>query len=283
MYPPCIEVNNYLIPETRKRVAKELRIKGFKEKEIAKFLHISQGMVSRYLNEKNSNLFNNEIDTISKELSRRISENYSEQENTEFFCNFCISFREKGEFCKIHNIKNCQMCMYLYIGKRRQEMDELSGMLKNAVNILSEYNISDLLPEVRMNIAYAREKPFSKMDVMAFPGRLTYVSGKLVYFSEPEFGASKHLSGILLNIKNKEIRAVLNLKYNEEMLQKIKENGLKFYVMDRKKYNDVENFVSSLDDYFDLIIDPGSFGIEPMVYIFGENPSVLVEKVRRLL
>ncbi|MEM3540198.1 MAG: thiamine-phosphate synthase family protein [Thermoplasmata archaeon] len=283
MYPPCLEVNKYLIPETRKRVAKELKLKGFKEKKIANILHISQGMVSRYISDEKSLYFNNEINEFSKKISNMIIENYTEQELTEFFCDFCISFRENKKFCTIHTIKNCDLCTYLYTGKRREEKNEISEKLKKAVLKLNNYNIVEIIPEVRMNIAYSRENPSSRMDVMAFPGRLTYFSGKIVYFSDPEFGASKHLSSILLNVKNKKIRAVINVKFNKKVFSKIKTMGMKYKIMERHKYSDVEDFVKELEDDFEIIVDPGTFGIEPMLYIFGNDPDDIVHKIGMLV
>lgn len=282
MYPPCVEVNNYLLPETRKRVAKDLKKKGMREKDIAGLLHISQGMVSRYIREENSGNFSAEIDEFSREITRRIMEGYGEVENLEFFCNFCISLREKGLFCDLHRIDNCSLCTYMYKASRRDESGEISTKLKSAVMQLEKIDISHLVPEVRINIAYCRENRSSRMDVMAFPGRLTYVSGKLVGFSEPQFGASKHLSSILLNIREKGIRAIINLKFSENLISRLKKEGFRYHIMDREKFSSVEEYASTIEGYFDAIIDPGTFGIEPMVYILGRDPEDIVNKIKLL-
>ncbi|MBD6955204.1 MAG: thiamine-phosphate synthase family protein [Thermoplasmata archaeon] len=283
MYPPCVEVNRYLIPETRKRVAKNLKSRGMKENEIARLLHVSQGMVSRYLKEKESLFLSGEIEKFSRELSNRIVENYGEVENLEFFCRFCISIREKRKLCDLHKIENCSLCTYLYNPFRKREEDEISGSLRKALKSLENLNISDFMPEVRMNIAYSRENPGSRMDVMAFPGRLTYISGRLVGFSDPEFGASKHLSSILLNLRDRGVRAIMNLKFKENLITKLRKSNFTFCIMDREKYGSIEDFVKDLEGSYDAIVDPGTFGIEPMIYILGRDPESLVEKVKKLL
>jgi predicted fused transcriptional regulator/phosphomethylpyrimidine kinase/predicted transcriptional regulator len=283
MYPPCVEINRYLLPETRKRIAKNLKKNGIKEKEIAKVLHISQGMVSRYLNEDNSYYLYNEIEDFSNEMTRRIIENYGETENLEFFCNFCISIRESGKFCDIHKIDNCTLCKYLYNPSRKMEDFELSNKLKSAVNTLGKMNISELIPEVRINIAYSRENPKSRMDVMAFPGRLTYISGRLVYYSEPQFGASKHLASILLNFKQRDIRAIINLRFNEGLISRVKMNKMLYIIMDREKFSSVEEYVKNLNEKIDFLVDPGTFGIEPMLYVFGKDPEDLINKIKIIL
>lgn len=284
MYPPCISVNEYLIPETRKRIAKTLKRNGISEKEIAKKLHISQGMVSRYIHQKNSSFLDDDIDFVSNELANRMIENYSEKDTTEFFCDFCIRIREKGKFCQMHRIENCDLCFYFYNPRKNDAKINVILQLSSSLKKLSSLPIEDLVPEVRINIAYAVENPKSIMDIAAFPGRLTYAKDELIAYGEPEFGASRHLSNILLaaNKIDKNKRAIINIKFNNEILEKLEKNGNKVRLMDRNKYRDVIDFIDDLKDEYDVVADPGSFGIEPVVYIFGKDPDELFEKIRKI-
>jgi len=285
MFPPCISVNEYLIPETRKRVAKILIKNGIKENEIAKKFHISQGMVSRYINQKNSTYLDSEIDEISTELAKRILDNYGDKDNTELFCNFCIKTRETGKFCQFHNIEHCDLCFYLYDPQKNYEKNIVIQELISSLKDLSKLNINELMPEVRMNIVYSIENPNSVMDVAAFPGRLTFFNNEIIAYKNPEFGASKHMSNILIssNKKDKNKRAAINIRLRNDIIERLKEMGEKTLIMDRSIYKNVEDFIEHQTNDFDAIIDPGSFGIEPVIYIFAESPKKIVEKLKKIL
>jgi predicted fused transcriptional regulator/phosphomethylpyrimidine kinase/predicted transcriptional regulator len=285
MYPPCVSVNEYLIPETRKRTAKKLIKKGYTEKEVAKHLHISQGMVSKYLRFEDENYLSNEIDFISNEISSRIIEKYSEKSNTELFCNFCIKIRENGKFCSIHHIENCNLCFYMYNPEKNMEKSKILFDLNITLEKLTNFDLGDVIPEVRINLAYSIENPQSIMDVAAFPGRLTVLNGKIKAIQPPQFGASRHLSKILIeyNKRQKNMRAIINLKFNKKILEWINKKGFKIALMDRNIHNNVESFIETLDESYNFIADPGGFGIEPAIYIFDETPTKIIEKIEVLM
>ncbi len=283
MYPPCISVNEFLIPEVRKRVSKKLKARGMREKDIAKKLRISQGMVSRYISMENDPLLDKYAENISQELSDRILQNYSEIENTELFCEHCMKIRKLLEFCNFHKIDNCSLCSYLYSPERNIEKSMIIKELKDAVLTLSEYNVDEIIPQVRTNIAYSLSEPRDLMDIAAFPGRISSFRGKIIYFAEPEFGASTHLSKILLNSKIKGKRCVMNIRYGKKFEEKLKNMGLKILIFDREKIKEIEDFVKNIEYDYDAIIDPGSFGIEPTIYIFGKDPKQIVNIVKELL
>ncbi len=283
MYPPCVSVNEFLIPEVRKRVSKKLKARGMKENDIAKKLRISQGMVSRYLSMDNNSLLDKFAENISQELSDRIIQNYSEIENTELFCEHCMKIRKSLEFCNFHSIENCSLCSYLYSPERNIEKSKVIKELKDAVSILSKYNVDEIIPQVRTNIAYSLPDPKDLMDIAAFPGRISSFRGKIIYFGDPEFGASTHLSKILLNSGIKGKRCVMNIRYDKRFEEKMKNIDLQLVEFDREKSREIENFVKNIDFDYDAIIDEGSFGIEPTIYIFGKDPKDVINIVTKLM
>ncbi len=283
MYPPCVSVNEFLIPEVRKRVSKKLKVRGMKENEIAKKLRISQGMVSRYISMENNSEMDKFAENISQEISERIIQNYSEIENTELFCDHCMEIRKSLEFCSFHKIEKCSLCSYLYSPERNIEKSMIIKELKDAILMLSQYDIDKIIPQVRTNIAYSLPDPKDLMDVAAFPGRISSFRGKVIFFSDPEFGASSHLSKILLNLKNREKRCVMNIRYEKIFEEKMKYLGVKFIKCEREKFENIEEFVKNIDGDYDAIIDPGSFGIEPTIYIFGKDPNNVINIVTKLL
>ncbi|MGC8610454.1 MAG: thiamine-phosphate synthase family protein [Thermoplasmata archaeon] len=273
MYPPCVEINKKIIPEIRKNIVKELKDRGMKENEIAKVLRISQGMVSKYYKDEIEG--NDIIKNISKKIAEMILNEYDEIKINETLCSFCINYRSSLNFCSIHRIENCTMCSYMYNKNFYYYENEMKNSLLESINMLNELKCRDILPEVRSNLLFAKDNAETYLDVMAFPGRISCFKNKLIYYKEPEFGASKYLSDILLNFKKFGFKSLMNIKYNEKFLKKIESNK-KF------KYKIVKNIEFELKEFrepYDFIISKGGLWIEPEIYVFGKEPEEVVKKI----
>ena len=87
------------------------------------------------------------------------------------------------------------------------------------------------------------------------------------------FGRSKHLSTLLLDLKNKiDANAIMNIAYIED----IKKTDLtKGYLTKDFKFRESENQI-------DILIHKGDFGIEPCAYILGKDAVDVVNKVIKI-
>ncbi len=72
----------------------------------------------------------------------------------------------------------------------------------------------------------------------------------------------------------------MNIRYEKKFEEKLKSKVLKITILDREKSKEIEEFVKNIDYDYDAIIDPGSFGIEPTIYIFGKDPRQIVNIVK---
>jgi hypothetical protein len=281
MYPPCIRINEKLISEVRKRVAKSLVEKGYSETQISKILHVTQPMINKYLKEEiNKNYLYTELNVFSENMVDKIINQYSEAETIDYFCDFCMSLRESGKFCNIHYVSSCDHCFKFrnvtLLGEKKENIE----LLKKAILLLSSKEVSLITPEVRMNIAYATKDALTKSDVAAIPGRITVINGKIRAWEEPEYGSSKHLSELLLNkIKHSQYRAVMNIKYDSQILKRIKKLKYNVEILDRTEIKDIEQFPKNNVKDFEVLVDPGMFGIEPAAYVFGKDPIEVVNKI----
>ncbi len=268
-----MEINRKFLPEVRKCVVKELKNNGFKETEIARILRISQGMVSRYYNEICTD--DNNIKNLSKRISRMIIEGYDEIKINEILCSNCINMRSSLKFCNIHYIEKCSMCSYIYNQNFYFKENEMKNLLLEALDKLSILDCNEILPEVRSNLVYAKDNASSYLDVMGFPGRISCFKGKFIFYMEPELGASRYLSNIIINLKNYGIRSVMNIKFNEEIVKNLKKDK-KFTFLNTKNF---ESEIKKIDRGYDFIIDEGGFWIEPVIYVFGKDPMDVVNKI----
>ena len=154
--------------------------------------------------------------------------------------------------------------------------------LKDAVLLIEESpDFSKLIPEVGCNIGMAIPGAESHEEVAAVEGRIVKYRIRAVPVGGVEFGASKHVSSIILSAlrQNPEIRAAINVKYSEKVLAACREMKLGISSFDRaeepenasamdwgtaeaiKKYGSVPK----------VIYDEGGTGKEPMIRLLGTN------------
>ncbi|ASJ07067.1 bifunctional hydroxymethylpyrimidine kinase/phosphomethylpyrimidine kinase [Thermococcus pacificus] len=169
------------------------------------------------------------------------------------------------------------------------------GELEEAVKELMELGekLNPHVPEVGTNFALAT--PFS--EVFAVKGRIVRYGGTIKPVGPVEFNASDHLRRALLKMREfyPEVRAVLNLRYSEELVEKAKKLGLVVSFYDRREEPEdvkraekgtmewgIESAVKRVGKRPDLIYHLGDWGKEPMVLIFGRSAMEVVERVRAL-
>jgi predicted fused transcriptional regulator/phosphomethylpyrimidine kinase len=160
--------------------------------------------------------------------------------------------------------------------------------LERALLILSssEY-FSFLIPEVMSNIAVAIPGAKNIYDVAAVPGRISRSKTGGILYRRPEFGATRHLGGILLSI-NGRFRAVMNIKYDELVRESLISMGVFFKEFSSEQYPSANPAASAAADLLDkypdcrALIDVGGPNIESVVYLFG-NRAVEVANTAVLL
>jgi predicted fused transcriptional regulator/phosphomethylpyrimidine kinase/DNA-binding XRE family transcriptional regulator len=286
MKPPCYLLIDKIFPVVKILAAKSLYEKyGKTQKEIAKGLSVSQSMVSKYLKEER--VFDEEILKISKKIAKKLAfalkEELSEAEILEFLCTTCFELRKDKELCELHDIPNCNVCLNLYT-KNFYERNEVIKNIEKAAELLEEMSLGLLVPEVRINIAMAVKNPKSYLEIAALPGRMIEIKGKLKRVSDPEFGASKHMSGILFNVMKKysKKRAVLNLRYDKNFKEVLESLFNIFYIKRKTGEGGLKKIIEKEYNGEDCIVDPGAFGIEPCIYVLGETAVEAVRKVREI-
>lgn len=162
-----------------------------------------------------------------------------------------------------------------------QAADELTTILK-----------PNFIPEVGINIGYAKESAQSSEDICALTGRLVRVGEKVDYLGYAEFGASKHIARIILAAMDNDykIRSAMNIKNRPEIIQVCKK--LDFLVGEFDRTNEpkgvssmewgTKTVIDKLGQVPDIIYDTGGHGKEPMIRILGEDPKNVLEKFKKI-
>ncbi len=138
---------------------------------------------------------------------------------------------------------------------------------------LQKEDISPLIPEVMSNLGYAAPYAEGPQDVAAFPGRLVPTPEGLLIPAAPAFGASGQVAAVILAALNTQphLRSAMNIKDIAGLAELAP--LLSFRVAAALKQGEPPP---------DLIHDPGDGGKEPVLYILGPDPQVVVEKVLAL-
>lgn len=159
---------------------------------------------------------------------------------------------------------------------------------------------ANYVPEVQMNVVMALPKPYAKSidDVAGVLGRIVRMKDTVKASGRVEFGASRHLARAVLKIMDFDprVRAVLNLKYDEKLLEAAESLGFKVSFYDRREEPHevravegastpwgVEVSVKKLGSIPDIIHHTGDWGKEPIISIFGHTATEVVEKALKLI
>lgn len=168
----------------------------------------------------------------------------------------------------------------------------LKSLEKARVLIESSPEVSELIPEVGLNIAMAIPYAETLEDVAAFPGRIVKCFKQARAVGCARFGASSHLAKYLINIMKHDARkrAAINVKYSEEVLRILEKRGLKASFYDRSQEPEeikskegmtipwgVEQAVKKIGFAPDVIYHMGDIGKEPMIVVFGEDAEKLAD------
>lgn len=161
-----------------------------------------------------------------------------------------------------------------------QEQASLLKRLEWAISRIDVQRLSSVIPAVGMNIACCLETAKSSKEVAAFPGRVNIVDGKLRHHETPKFGASKHLSSMLLSARANDFAktAILNIhpKKDKDTIEMVCED-LDLNLTFANK-GDI-----SPHQGIDVILDEGDFGWEPSLYILAHNPLELVDRMHKVI
>jgi hydroxymethylpyrimidine/phosphomethylpyrimidine kinase len=174
---------------------------------------------------------------------------------------------------------------------------EVLTALQTAAARLGKEGIEPLIPEVMSNLGYATPYPEGPQDVAAFPGRLRRGPQDLLTPSPPAFGASRHVSAVILTAMttHPEIRSAMNVKFFEGIDDLALLLHLRAASFDRAaeppevKAQEGSTLVWGVASVLkpgqpppDLIYDRGEVGKEPMIRILGPTPMSVAEKALAL-
>ena len=170
---------------------------------------------------------------------------------------------------------------------------ELNDAIKKFCKIKKIYRE---IPECQTNFVYSKKNPKSTKEVLGIQGRIVKTGKKVTVAGELSYGGSKHVATSLLTMNKKfpEICSAINLKYQKSNISRIRKTQLIVKSYDRiQEPRNVKTEGSSVEwgtrlaiknlkQAPDIIYHKGDYGKEPMIIVFGKNPSEVIKKIFKI-
>ena len=208
-----------------------------------------------------------------------------------------VKFAKKYTFNSIKNSK--KIGNGIPITHSTSKSDENMKILENAINDFKNLKkIYSVIPECQTNFVYSKKKIRSSKDVLGISGRIVKSGKDIVVAGVLQYGGSKHVSSALIEINKKfpDIRSAVNIKYNSDLIKNSRKKSLIVQSYNRnqepskvkRKENSsiswgIKQAIKNSSNPPDIIYHKGDFGKEPMIMIFGKDPSEVVKKVAKIL
>ncbi|MEZ0394410.1 MAG: thiamine-phosphate synthase family protein [Desulfurococcaceae archaeon] len=264
-----------VLPLLRAILAHDLIRAGLSQHRVSKILGVTQPLINRYLKKKREHYLaeferlgvaREEVENcvallkafalkndfprfvvISMYVVNRLSTRIA-----------CASYESLADVCSRGSLADPDIEAY------RSFVTRLVGRLRDA----------RLVPEVGANIVYAPREPGGPEDVIALTGRIVKAEGGILALGEPMYGASRHLSRVLLEMpKELGYRVAIVIAFLEEVLENLRRAG--YRVVETGPHESEEDFWSSISaaarEAPEVIADRGGRGLEPVIYIFARD------------
>jgi len=257
-----VELSGNLFKELRGRACRLLSDDGWTQSSLGKALGVSQVMAGNYLHTLPTQ-YNEPIESNLQEAATSLAE--------------ILKSGDASRWSLKIKIDNQELSINFPVQDTREKMlvkiTEMRKRLETAIPLLS--------PQVRVNIAMASNDAITSADIVAFPGRLTPVGGKARPLSSPKFGGSSHLSNLLLDLRkfDSNVSIIINLRWDSivsELLKELNINSAKLI----RNGDDLE--INKVVMKAEALIDEGSYGFEPSLYIVGNNYDRVCRIVKEL-
>jgi hydroxymethylpyrimidine kinase/phosphomethylpyrimidine kinase len=153
-----------------------------------------------------------------------------------------------------------------------------------------------LIPETQTNFAYALSDAASIADVAAVRGRIIKIENTAAPASYIKFGASSHVASAVIAYMsvNPDFRSAINIRFDERIVNVCKslfsvasyDRTKEPKKIKRKEGSTVAwGILAALskNPQADVIYHTGDIGKEPMISLFGRNPTEVVNKIKAIL
>ena len=292
-----IVVDDFL-PTFRSLLADALRERGLTQSEVADLLGISQSAVSKYVHGDVARQEDLLAHRGLEELVERLADGLADGDmssvqalvETEVFIR---ELEQGGVLAQLHEDAvpelgdyDDEFAVHDPDSQLRSAERTLASVRRGLSVLENTSGFATLIPAVGSNLVQCLPEADSIEDVAAVPGRILDVKGRATIPAAPEFGVSEHVASLLLAARaaGSDARAVLNVRYDDGVVTALRDAGRTVVEFDAEE--SVEPAVAAAladDPGADVLYHTGAMGIEPVVYLLGDDAVAVAETAREIL
>jgi predicted fused transcriptional regulator/phosphomethylpyrimidine kinase/predicted transcriptional regulator len=286
------------LPTVRSMLAEALRERGLTQSEVAEAIGVSQSAVSKYAHgevERNERVLEDErVRELIEEVAEGLACGDLSRVGALAEIEVLIRRLERGDLlAALHEeampeleASGRDFAIHDPESELRASERMLASVRRGLRTLERAGSVTDLIPAVGSNLVECLPEARDTEDVAGVPGRLFDVKGRLAVPAGPEFGASGHVASILLAARaaGSETRAAMNVRYDEEIVARLTDAGHAAASFDAE-YDDLAAAVGRAlaeTPGADVLYHTGGYGIEPIVYVLGEDAESVARTVREL-
>jgi predicted fused transcriptional regulator/phosphomethylpyrimidine kinase/predicted transcriptional regulator len=273
----------------------------YTQEQVAQVLGVTQASISRGLSqlERFETYYTPNVRQTAKNFAQQLSQGpMSLEEGIAALCTFCSSQKIGGTLCQLHREENPGLheCMVCSKGFTSDDRIAVLNSLTRSIELLSGTpEFRSLIPQVGSQLVMSIPESKDINDVAGFPSRIVSHHMRAHSFTRPEFRGSFHLSKVLLLVKqnNPDIAAAIVFKYIDGLEETLETLGLNFTEVTRQRINGVRDSDEALlagiqavlqdVERFDILLDKGLVGIEPVAYLFAPDAELASEWAIRIV
>lgn len=275
-----------VLPTIRAMLARELADNGLTQQAIADHLGVTQAAVSSYLNAKPGRTGPIAGDSRTQATVERIADGLASGTMDGYdalveLLDLIEAFEDRGPICELHEDAmpalqgmSCDLCVRGIDPDLEIERETLANVRRAARLLSTDDRMASVIPNVGTNIGMALPDATTPTDVAAIPGRAHAIRGRVEIPADPEFGASKHVSTLIIaaHAIDPSIRGAINLTTEASLLSAARDRGIDPLEFDAD-YDDRDQRLRkrfrTRSEVPRIVYHEGAFGIEPISYILG--------------
>ena len=284
------------LPTFRSMLAEALRERGFTQHEVAEALGVSQSAVSKYVHgdvaRRSEVAEHPRVRALVEEIADGLTS--GEMSRAGALVEAEVLVRELEDDGLIARLHEAEMPAFAeYEGRIRdpdsavRTAEQVLASVRRGVRVLENARgFAAAIPAVGANCCECLPDAATIEDVAGVPGRIVDVKGRATVPADPEFGASEHVARVLLAARSVDdgVRGCLNVAYEPDLVDRLEAAGLSAAEFDAGA--DLETAVAgALREHAGarVLYQTGGFGVEPIVYVLGEDAEAVARTVREVL
>jgi hypothetical protein len=284
------------LPTFRSMLAADLRGRGLTQTEVADLLGISQSAVSKYaqgeVDVNEAVAADERVERLVARLGEGLAEGSMSPVQALAEAEVLVRQLEHGDLlARLHEESFPPLAAYegdFAIhdpdSEPRTAARVLASVRQGLRMLETTSGFAALIPAVGSNLVEALPDAEGITDVAAVPGRILDVKGRATVPSDPEFGVSEHVAGVLLAARRagSDARAAVNVRYDPAIVAALAERHV---TVEFDAEVNVETAVGEAiesNPTVTVLYHTGGFGVEPIVYVLAEDAVAAAEAVRGL-